>query len=1017
MNFPHFYILRASAGAGKTFELTKRLSQFLIFPEIERSQLKNVLAITFSNMATKEMKERTLLWLKGLALEDSKTIELFSDTLENVNDTIFKKKNIFDSKKISSLANGLLSQILVHYNDLQIKTIDSFTASIFSSCALDFGYYGDFDILMNNERFLKRSFDIFLNQRIVDKSIDDRILDTIEEIISNSTSSGFFKWDIKNEITKYFLEIYKLITSTGIELYEDIKDTNEIIKNIRERYQKIDRLIDSYGLVRSPRSGFLKLKKIIENENWNDLITLPVKLCPVNKHKNKCHEYEEVEREWKELVSYIGEFSLAYSRNYYTKFVSLFNDFKKLLEDEKIKESVIFIEDINKLLSDRITKDNPPEIYFLLGETVYHYFIDEFQDTSPIQWQCLKPLLENALSNGGSVLIVGDTKQAIYGFRNADWLIMKGLIDLKETFDSTNTLVYELDENFRSCRNILEFNEKVFKKNLYLDDEFGEIGKKIGHTTYNQKPRENNNSGYVYCELIEKNDESDLKDSIFLKLREIISDLLSRNFTYKDIAILTKKNNDVVEVAQWLVSNNIPAISYSSLDIRKRPIIIDIISLLSFLNSPLSNIDFVAFLQSEIFLKNSGISISQIRNFLFQNREESHLYVAFRREFGDIWNNFFEDIFSRVGYLPIYDLICNIYQTFNLLEYFPEDAASLIRLLEVIKDFEGNQFNNLTAFLKEIEESEEDIWDIRFPENLDAIKIMTIHKSKGLGFPAVIALIYEDSSKNDSLWIPREGEKRLVKITANLSEKADLLKKWYKEKKDFNKANALNSLYVCLTRAKNELYVIGIKKNKKLSFPLTLIPFEVKEMGEKSKLKDDDKKSVEIMPLYIKSNNEPRYLLEYQRYINTKETKRGDLIHAVLKSIKFYDNNTASIIKEEIERLKKLNPFDFDIKADEIINFIKRPEILQFFKKRDDREVFNELEFVNKRGDLLRFDRLIIDKREVIVVDFKTGEERNEHYLRQLKEYLEVAKDIWIDKDIRGFIIYFDSQEVSEVLL
>lgn len=1017
MNFPHFYILKASAGAGKTFELTKRFSQFLIFPKIERSQLKNILAITFSNMATKEMKERILLWLKGLALEDSKTIELFSDTLENVNDTIFKKKNILDNKKLSSLADNLLSQILVHYNDLQIKTIDSFTTSVFSSCALDFGYYGDFDILMNNERFLKRSFDIFLNQRIVDKRIDNRILDTIEEIISNATSSGIFKWDIKNEITKYFLEIYKQITSTGIELCEDIQDTSEIIKNIKKRYQKIDRLIDSYGLVRRERCGFSKLGKIIENKNWNDLINLSIKQCPVNKHKNKLHEYEEVEKEWKELVSDIGEFSLAYSRNYYTKVASLFNDFKRFLEDEKIKESVIFIEDINRLLSDRITKDNPPEIYFLLGETVYHYFIDEFQDTSPIQWQCLKPLLENSLSNGGSVLIVGDTKQAIYGFRNADWLIMKGLIDLKETFNSTNTLVYELDENYRSSQNILGFNEKVFKKNLSLDEEFGEIGKKIGHTTYNQKPRENSNSGYVYCELIEKSDEGDLEDTIFLKLREIISDLISRNYTYKDIAILTKKNNDVTEVAQWLISNNIPAISYSSLDIRTRPIIIEIISLLSFLNSPLSNIDFVAFLQSDIFLKNSGIDISQIRNFLFQKRDESHLYVAFRNEFGDIWNNFFEDIFSKVGYLPIYDLICNIYQKFNLLEYFPEDTGSLVRLLEVIKDFEGNQFNSLTAFLKEIEESEEDIWDIRFPENLDAIKIMTIHKSKGLGFPAVIALIYDDSSKNDTLWIPREGEKRLVKITANLSEKAELLKKWYSEKQDFNKANALNSLYVCLTRAKNELYVIGIKKNKKLSFPLTLIPFDVKEIGEKSNLKDDDKTSVEIMPLYIKSDNEPRYLLEHKRYTNTKETKRGDLIHAVLKSIRFYDNNTANIIEEEIGRLKRLNQFDFDIKVDEIINFIKNPAILQFFEKREDREVFTELEFVNKKANLLRFDRLIIDKKEVLVVDFKTGEERNEHYIRQLKEYLEVAKDIWIDKDIRGFIIYFDSQDVYEVLL
>lgn len=1024
MQTPHFIVIKASAGAGKTFELTRRLAQFLVTPEVKNNKLRNIIAITFSNAATNEMKKRTLKWLKGLALEDEKTTKDFLQILNPTNGNIVEEVLSTRKDELVSRAERILSEILTHYNDLQIRTIDSFMTSVFSATAIDFGYLGEFDILMDNRRFIDHALDIFLNENIVDGKVNNDVFMSIEKIILDLRSNSSFKWDITKNINEFFIEIYEKSSSMDTDLSDDIYDRDIIIKRIKDKYEEINNIIDYFDLDRKKRGGFFKLKDIIENKTWDDLIKLSIKEGPVNKPKDDSEIYEEIQIRWNALVEDIKEYALCYSKNYYSKVVSFFNEFKAFLDEYKKKESVIFINDINKTLVRHINIENPPEIYFLLGEIIYHYFIDEFQDTSPIQWKCMFPLLENSLSNGGTLFIVGDTKQAIYGFRNTDWRIMKRLSDKEERFLSTDTSIKELTKNYRNRPFILEFNKRVFKEILSKDLDLGFVGDMSGLTTFEQECNAEGSKGFVRCILLERenldSEEIDLDEKIRNTLKGLIEDIRGRGYRLKDIAILTQKNEYVVKITNFLLSEDIPALSLSSLDVRKRHIIIDIVSLLDFLNSPLNDLAFSTFLQSDTFLKCSKLKVKDIRNFIFEREEGIPLYLFFRERFGDIWELLFERLYTKVGYLPLYDLICEIYNTFDLFNNFREEEGSLLKFLEVVKDFEGFQFNNLSAFLKEIKEDEDDKrWNINLPEGIDAVNIMTIHKSKGLEFPVVIALLYEKSDRNTNSWIIKEedGKGRLVRVTKMLSEKGDLLEKWYEEKNIFETSNDLNSLYVCLTRAERELYVIGVKKNKERKFPLNLIPFEdySKHQSEERYLFKEEQQ-VEVQPLYIKPQKEPFYL-DFKAGLTDKEVIRGDLIHSLLKKIIFVEEGIEDIIDKEIKRLNALYNFDCDIKTSDILSFLYRDDVRPFFEKKDKRLVFTEKEVVDSSGRLLRIDRLVIDPSELAVIDFKTGVEFSEEYNYQVKGYLNVIKDIWKESKVKGYIIYFDKVYLWEITI
>ena len=1021
--FPHFVVLKASAGSGKTHTLTKRYVQFLLSDQIPHGGLRNILAVTFSNNAAKEMKERILRWLKGVYLEEP-------DKTDELAEIISLNRNELKEK-----AGRNIDSILDNYSDFQVKTLDSFMTTVFKSSAIDFGYNPDFDILLDNDSVMEYAFNLFLRRVKTNSSEGELLKDIVRLVMESKSKSSTYIWEPTKTVTDEVKNIYRKLSSTGsnINIVDYSKSMKEVKNSITRQVERIESLINESHLERSMGSSYNAILESVKKKQFPDLIGKGFKSPPVKKPGKKdfngIKSLEAIDLEWQKLKEIISLYTRYHALSYCNPYLKFYSAFKETLEKIKRQEGKIFIEDINKMLSNYMDSQIVPDVYFRIGETVFHYLIDEFQDTSPLQWANLYPLIDNSLSEGGSLFVVGDTKQSIYGFREADYRIMKEF-ETKSPFLSSGHLVKELTRNFRSRKKILDFNEKVFKEKL-LKSDYSEAAQKSGLTNYNQEVKDwGTDTGYIEVCMIDKSDNHDEKE----KIRMIIHEVVKRGYCYGDIAVLTSKNENVIRVSAWLNEMDIPFVPYSSLDVRIRKITNEIVSLLNFLSSPLDDLAFATFCLGEILFKalkksdKLDIDSSKIHSFFFNSRNNSPLYKSFQNEYPQIWGDFFEGLFKSSGYLPLYDLVNEVLRIFMVFETFKDEEASLIKILEVIKDFEDRGNNNIKDFLnfagKPGQESE---WNINVPEGLNAVKVMTIHKAKGLGFPIVINLLYGEKLDRPAGYnVIRERDKnaKLLKLTRKIVENNPDLALAYDENKIKERINRLNSLYVGFTRAKNEMYVIGVKGAKD-KFPFELLPVDEFKPSSKPGLVLQKPKKSESRFFTYHHRKMPKYHIHTGDIIHIEEKKRGEFIHRVLSYIEcpFYENEKEleKEIKGTVEKV--IHEMGESHSSEEIIEiivkFLFNIEVKKYFLPTISRTIKNEQEFTDAMGNLLRMDRVIIDKDSVTVMDFKTGKREAEenNYKRQLQKYMKILKEIYPDKSINGVIAYVDLVEVSFVSL
>ena len=1005
--FPHFVVLKASAGSGKTHTLTKRYVQFLLSDQIPHGGLRNILAVTFSNNAAKEMKERILRWLKGVYLEEP-------DKTDELAEIISLNRNELKEK-----AGRNIDSILDNYSDFQVKTLDSFMTTVFKSSAIDFGYNPDFDILLDNDSVMEYAFNLFLRRVKTNSSEGELLKDIVRLVMESKSKSSTYIWEPTKTVTDEVKNIYRKLSSTGsnINIVDYSKSMKEVKNSITRQVERIESLINESHLERSMGSSYNAILESVKKKQFPDLIGKGFKSPPVKKPGKKdfngIKSLEAIDLEWQKLKEIISLYTRYHALSYCNPYLKFYSAFKETLEKIKRQEGKIFIEDINKMLSNYMDSQIVPDVYFRIGETVFHYLIDEFQDTSPLQWANLYPLIDNSLSEGGSLFVVGDTKQSIYGFREADYRIMKEF-ETKSPFLSSGHLVKELTRNFRSRKKILDFNEKVFKEKL-LKSDYSEAAQKSGLTNYNQEVKDwGTDTGYIEVCMIDKSDNHDEKE----KIRMIIHEVVKRGYCYGDIAVLTSKNENVIRVSAWLNEMDIPFVPYSSLDVRIRKITNEIVSLLNFLSSPLDDLAFATFCLGEILFKalkksdKLDIDSSKIHSFFFNSRNNSPLYKSFQNEYPQIWGDFFEGLFKSSGYLPLYDLVNEVLRLFMVFETFKDEEASLIKILEVIKDFEDRGNNNIKDFLnfagKPGQESE---WNINVPEGLNAVKVMTIHKAKGLGFPVVINLLYGeklDRPAGYNVFSERDKNAKLVKLTKKIAENNPDLALDYAENKIRERVNRLNSLYVSFTRAKNEMYVIGVKGARD-KFPFELLPVDEFQPSSKPGLVSQKPEKSESRIFTYHHSRMPKYHIHTGDIIHIDEKKRGEFIHRVLSYIEFPSYRSEKELEKEIKRIveKVIHELGDSHSSEEIVEiivkFLLNTEVKKYFLPATGRTIKNEQEFTDDRGNLLRMDRVIIDKESVTVLDFKTGKKETDenNYMKQLRKYMKILREVYPDKSIK----------------
>jgi len=1012
--FPHVTVLKASAGSGKTYSLAERFVQFLLSDKIHPNHLRNILAITFSNNAAKEMKERILLWLKNLYFRDPEKTEEFAEIVS------------LEKEDIAEKAGATIDGILKNYTEFQVKTIDSFMTSIYKASAVDLGYSPDFDIVLDPKEIMAYAFDRFL-RRVREKTPEAEFLEKLLEVIVENRGGGSaYLWDPSQVLLEEIVELYNKLSGIVKEAKTvDAEGRMESIKNeIRETAESLNGSIEASGLTKSRGSSFCKILEMVRGNAFPDLVDKGLSSVPVIKPKKETEmtQYEKISEQWGFLGRHIKKYIELYAAAYYGPFLRTYEAFKDIVEESKKREGAIFIHDVNKKLSDYLNHEIVPDVYFRIGETIYHYLIDEFQDTSPIQWANLFPLIENSLSQGGSLLAVGDTKQAIYGFRNADYGIMKGL-ESSSPFSSAHHHVKELEVNYRSLERVIDFSKTFFRKLIALDEQYREPARRSGLMDYEQRVEKGHrDSGYVEVIRCEKK-EGELPEKN--EIQDLIKALIERGYSWSDIAILAYRNEDVVNITTWLNEVAVPFVSYSSLDIRTRKLTAEVVALLTFLDSPPDDLSFAGFILGDIFRKafEKGEKVLELRvvhEFLFRNRKKPPLYKVFREEFPHLWETYFEALFKSTGYLPLYDLVSEAYRIYRVFDHFREEEATLVKILEVIKNFEGQGRNNPGEFLKYAsgEEAGESDWTVDVPAGINAVRVMTLHKAKGLGFPVAIILLYEEAPRGFKYILDEETDGvRLLKINQQIMKASTFLQEKYEEERLKDLVNKLNTLYVGFTRAEDELYIVGVQ-GRRDQFPIDLLKEMDSQTGRKAVPRPRSPETAQERMVLYHPPDPIKLPFEAVEELNIEERRKGEFVHRVLYFVDGLED-IGPELERIIERVNDEFMTDYPVEAMKrnLLEFLAHEEIAPYFRAMPSGVVKKEQDFSDLRGNLFRMDRVIFEDDRIFVIDYKTGtdKEAEKEYILQIKNYMRILKEIYPDKHVEGVIAYVDLKEIRKV--
>jgi len=1019
--FPHFAVLKASAGSGKTYSLSQRFVQFLLSPHIPHNRLRNILAMTFSNNAAKEMRERILGWLKKIAIQDEGALDDFEAMVS------------LSRGEMQIRAKAAIEIIFEHYSDFQIRTIDSFTTTLFQASSLDFGYPPEFEIVLDSTAITEYAFQRYL-RRVSQGSAEADLIDkTVLSIVMQKQGGSTYVWDPGKILLEEIRNMADMCASRGktLALGGNGRLLDACAQELQSAVAALSVEIEASGLEIRRNSTYYRsdMPALARQGRISDLIGKKLTAAPVNKPKKQTPELlamqDRVLAVWNRIQEIVCRATFHSAYSYYEPYAEVFLAFEAILEDTKRRQGKVFIGDINRHLATQLTRLNVPDVYFRIGETIHHFLIDEFQDTSPVQWRTLVPLLENSLAEKGSAFIVGDTKQAIYGFRDADYRIMADA-SKNNPFGSAEFIEKDLDVNFRSGATILALSEKIFHETVADKGEYALAASQSGLNDYQQHadPARMRN-GFVSISVVQRTDDGVQERR---RLAEIIADVRERQYDLGDIAILTRRNEDAVRITGWLNEEGIAFLSFSSLDIRRRSVTAEIISLLRFLDSPTDSLSFASFILGDIFSRacmDAGILLykDELHEFLAQRNTDRAAYTSFAERYPEPWKRYFSGLLRSVGYLPLYDLISQIYYVFNLFSLFDEEEATLMRLLETIKDFEGLGYNRLAELLRfaDTEDGADAEWRMTVPAAQDAVRVMTIHKAKGLDFPVAIVMLYEQPSRGLGYVADEDGEDlHLLRITRDMAECNEGLQNKYDTAWLKEMVNNLNTLYVGITRPRDELHVIGIAaKPDAPGFPVDLFARMQGESGEKLPKEQGRKKTTAARALAHAGGLQSETSAA-RGTLRFRERRRGEVLHNVLAEIEFIKDDMPALIGGAIGQLRregKIAP-DEEIYADVLPDFLSRADILPYFVPVPNRKVFREFELSAADGRLYRIDRLVLDSGAITIMDFKTGsdDEYMDQHEYQVRTYAGLVGECFPGRRIECILAYIDSRNARRII-
>ncbi len=1036
LRLPSVTVVSASAGSGKTYTLAMRLIQFLLSRRIPNNRLRNILAITFTNMAAAEMRQRVLAALKSLALGrpvEMKQFASFRAELLSILDT--------DEKSLMQLSGTIVEEILDHYTDFQVRTIDSFLGRVYKAAALEFGQEPDVKVLFDGRDLVRYAFDEFVQE----EGVEGERLHLLTQLLTEMPwGDAGYPWNPYRSIVRNVLHLVRKIASQPADpsvpvVTELLREKEDALKTVAQNI--LARARETHAPL---NTLFQKQVDLALGGNWRPLLSRKRIDAALTTGKTKAGKIaralaeDDVSRLSAEFYDLLGDLALLTARSKFTAAVLTLTLIGDILRQVKRGRGEILIDDISRELVGYLREGNVPSIYFSLGETIHHFLLDEFQDTSPVQWKALCPLIDNALSQGGSLFCVGDTKQSIFGFRGADWRIMKGLAEGSERFLSAPTDVVDLGQNYRSCRQIVEFVEDVYRKHV-PDAGYGEAARLSGLADFHQEAV-TQGEGHVEVMHVKRDAEQRPEKEL---ISQLIASARQRGYRFCDIAVLTPSNKSVLEISSWFNEWKIPFMSHSSMDVRTRKLTGEILALLRFLDSPIDDHAFATVLMGEMLRRATGADptapgTGDLRNVLLHrlvSRVPRPLYLVFRETYADIWSGLFERLIAEAGYLPVYDLVVSIYKTFGVFSLFPDEQGGLTTFLDAVNGFEGTGTNNLKQFLTfSAEDGDDEMWNMRVQSHPDAVTIMTVHKAKGLQYPVVVALLHDQVvHPGNAVFQMVGGTTELWNVTKEMVHHSPELVALYEREEQYARADELNRLYVCLTRAEKELYVVCVKEKRVESerptkgsrsdvnaFPSAFLPETPVGHNVRPLVEEESSDDLTAPAWIIARTDAPAKAVSLRtgERIGFAETRRGEVYHAILARIMTVVGPADEAVRSALEQepsSSRTRPESEHIRGT-LIDFLNANGVRELFAPRPARVVRCEQEFLSQSGALFRADRVVVDGDEVVVVDFKTGSSSHsgDHEV-QVREYMEILHELYPGKPVRGVLAYVDQARVAEV--
>jgi len=1021
-----FKIYNASAGAGKTYTLVKEFLSLLLTNESDY-HFEHILAITFTNKAAGEMKERIIETLEEIAKnpnpkENQYILELASE--------LNLKPEIINTK-----AYNILIAILHNYSKFSISTIDKFNLRLMKSFAQDLGLSMNFDVEMNTNEIINESVDLLYSKIGEDEKLTQTMIKIALDNMDENKS-----WDIRKTLSsdtsdisndRHLQDLEKLKNISLDEfiryrkvIFDDIKTLKDGLITIGNEFFELlanngISVNELPGKSRGIAAFFQKLKNfdgfgliLPTDANTKDILEEGY----LSKVKDATAEsiFPQVKDLFEKAANINDHLLLLTSIQKNISSISLINEVEKSLDSIKKDSNVLLINEFNTIISKNLQQQPANFIYERIGSRYNHYFIDEFQDTSTLQWNNLNPLVENARAQSDTIMLVGDAKQSIYRWRGGNPEQMIDLIDRKE---EEKIIVEELEKNWRSHENIIQFNNELYsfiapQLNLPSFQYLYEIGNK--QLTNHQK------DGFVKINFIEQEGRSkDLfKEQNLELVLKTIEDCRANGFSLNDIAILVRSNAQGILLAKYLTENNLVVISNEALLLKNSFEIQLIEYLFKITSNPQDEQSKIRFLmvayELELF-KTDDLTITVEKAL----KGDLPKFLKLTKSLG-IDLDFIQD-----QNLSLYDFTEKAIRTLHLQERSP---AYILSFLDVILEYSSKNESDLNSFL-EFWSTIKDKASIKTPKGVDAIQIMTIHKSKGLEFPVVILPFLDWQSKNSKIWIPLQKDEEnpfetfYVGINNELkSIKNEAIKSKIDEEENLVQLDEINTLYVATTRAKEQLYMIALKpkessKSKNIANYLHEFVFS-KGFSEDEVILKGSPERISTPKIIENSSAELKiYSSDWNTrlVINTnsekaqeklKFTEFGNTVHNILSQI-VTQNDLPKIIESEKQR-GTISVENVEHLQKTLQNLLQDAKLVPYFA--EGLTVLNERDFIDENGQIFRADRVVIDsENNCSIIDYKTGQPDLDHHF-QVNRYTDFFRNLGYNIQTK-ILIYIDDEQ------